>query len=141
MPLVFYEGDLYIQCLQPLYIFEFILLQLSQCEKILRILLLGGTGVGKSSFGNQIVGGQNVFEVGHALNSKTTKIEWTSQQFFGDGQCVTVIDTPGFFDTEGNDYEQSLKMQEQLRREFPYIDVFVLVMKGSSTRSRIMYCI
>ena len=104
-------------------------------KNIFRILLLGGTGVGKSSFGNQIVGGQNVFEVGHTMNSKTTKMEWTSQHFLGDGQCVTVIDTPGLFDTDGNDYEQSLKMQEQLRKKFPYIDVFVLVLKGSSTRS------
>lgn len=97
-------------------------------------MLLGKTGVGKSSFGNLIVGGQNVFEVGHGASSKTSKVAWTSQRFLGDGQCVTVIDTPGGFDTEASDYDRSLEMQNQLRNEFPYIDVFVLVWKGTETR-------
>ena len=66
-----------------------------------RILLLGRTGVGKSSLGNQLFGDKLTFAVGHKSTSKTEAISWVSDHFLGTGSCITIIDTPGTKDTEG----------------------------------------
>ena len=68
-----------------------------------RILLLGRTGVGKSSLGNQLFGDKMTFAVGHKSTSKTETISWAADHYLGTGQCITIIDTPGTKDTEGRD--------------------------------------
>ena len=62
---------------------------------------MGRTGVGKSSFGNQLFGDKLTFAVGHKSTSKTEAISWVSDHFLGTGSCITIIDTPGTKDTEG----------------------------------------
>ena len=62
---------------------------------------MGSTGVGKSTFGNQILGGMKSFGVGHATNSKTTSISYRAEHYLGRAQCITIFDTPGVQDTEG----------------------------------------
>ena len=71
---------------------------------------MGATGVGKSTLGNQLLGGRAGFKVGHSTNSETTEISWRSDHYLGIGQCITVIDTPGTADTQG--MKRSLKTNQ-----------------------------
>ena len=77
-----------------------------------RIVLLGATGVGKSTLGNQLLGGRGGFKVGHSTESQTTEISWRADHYLGTGQCITVIDTPGIKDTEGKKTKLSLDFRD-----------------------------
>uniref|UniRef100_A0A667WSC5 AIG1-type G domain-containing protein n=1 Tax=Myripristis murdjan TaxID=586833 RepID=A0A667WSC5_9TELE len=71
-----------------------------------RIVLLGKTSVGKSSLANTIFG-DTVFEIASSPNSQTSICKAESRSV--SGRSVTLIDTPGFFDSE--------KTEEQLKKE------------------------
>ncbi|KAK7938810.1 hypothetical protein WMY93_002136 [Mugilogobius chulae] len=65
-----------------------------------RIVLLGKTGTGKSSLGNTIFGDDSVFTVNSSPNSQTRTCQPETQRVYG--RDLTIIDTPGFFDTDPN---------------------------------------
>ncbi|XP_049923757.1 GTPase IMAP family member 7-like [Epinephelus moara] len=71
-----------------------------------RIVILGKTGVGKSSLANTIFG-EKLFNVDHSLNSGTRECRAETRSV--NGRRITVIDTPGFFDTN--------RPEEELKRE------------------------
>ncbi|KAI9522162.1 hypothetical protein NQZ68_038798 [Dissostichus eleginoides] len=71
-----------------------------------RIVILGKTGVGKSSAANAIFG-EEVFNINDTANSETSKCQAENKSV--GGRKITLIDTPGFFDT--NTPAQGLKSE------------------------------
>ena len=90
-------------------------------ENITKILLLGETGVGKSSFGNYIIGKKKFLTDGGA--SSTTKIidgKISERELYKD---IYIIDSPGTEDSKGNDQY----FLEKLRDSFQDINAGVKV--------------
>ncbi|KTF76423.1 hypothetical protein cypCar_00039358, partial [Cyprinus carpio] len=85
----------------------------------LRIVLLGVCGAGKSSVGNAILG-QDVFE-----ESRTRESE--IQRGRVEDRNISIIDTPGFFNTHLTDEELQEQMMKSLSLAHPGPHVFLLV--------------
>lgn len=89
----------------------------------LNILVLGQTGVGKSSFINQFLqpdhraGAPRTAEIGHSLLSCTKDVNEYSCIAIN-GRRLTLIDTPGFDDTYSSDAEVLTSIANYLARHF-----------------------
>ncbi len=113
--------------------------------------------MGKSTLGNQLLGSyygnpdmpseqawldagcdvstMKPFGVGHSVDSLTDRISFTVGRFLGNGSCVTVIDTQGFADTEGNDAKYVVQLAKSLQTTFEDgINVFLLLFKATENR-------
>uniref|UniRef100_M3ZFV4 AIG1-type G domain-containing protein n=1 Tax=Xiphophorus maculatus TaxID=8083 RepID=M3ZFV4_XIPMA len=90
------------------------------------MVLLGKTGSGKSSLANTICGDQ-LFTTNHTINSETSHCKAITRSV--GGRNLTVIDTPGFFDTDRLEEELEPEIVRCITECAPGPHVFLIVLK------------
>jgi len=111
-----------------------------------RLVILGATGVGKSSLANVLLGRDKnyngsrftdgCFRVSTGLDSITKDTCADQGYWLGDNttEMVTVIDTPGFGDTLVEEEKTIENLVTTLRDEIKFVHVFVIAFKQTDNR-------
>ncbi|XP_057189812.1 fibroin heavy chain-like [Triplophysa rosa] len=94
-----------------------------------RIVLLGKTGVGKSAVGNTILG-ENVFRSRLSTKSVTSKCSEATVPNTVSGRSVSVVDTPGFIDTQMKPDELITEIARSVYLSSPGPQAFLIVLRA-----------
>jgi len=108
-------------------------------SSIHRIVIVGGTGTGKSSLANALLGldprsEDGVFPVCPDMDSCTKTTTYRVGPWLGTGPEFTVVDTPGFGDGDGEDEKLMEEMMDILANTIDHADTILLLLKGGQTR-------
>ena len=111
-----------------------------------RLVILGATGVGKSSLANVLIGRDKTYEghgfkdgcfnVSTGLDSVTKKTCADVGYWMGDSNSlqVTVIDTPGFGDSLAEEEKIIENLVATLRDKIKFVHVFIIAFKQTDNR-------
>ena len=105
--------------------------------QIFNVVVLGNTGVGKSSLMNMLAQNESLFKVGHSAASETQLALVKECRFLGkkDGFRMRLIDTQGLSDSGGDkrDMDHIKNMVDSIRK-LEYIDLFIICFDGTNPR-------
>merc|ERR1719495_925340 len=105
-----------------------------------RLVILGQTGTGKSTLSNILLGQafdcQNcTFPVCNGMSSCTKDTKYATGKWLGKGGAdFTVVDTPGFGDSDNNDNEMIDEMMNTLKKSVKEANALVLLLSGEQQR-------
>uniref|UniRef100_A0A3Q4GEM4 AIG1-type G domain-containing protein n=1 Tax=Neolamprologus brichardi TaxID=32507 RepID=A0A3Q4GEM4_NEOBR len=91
-----------------------------------RIVLLGKTGAGKSSVANTLFG-ETTFKMGHSPDSETSIC--ISKSKLINRRSITLVDTPGFFDTSRSEEDMKPNILQCIVECAPGPHAFIVVLK------------
>uniref|UniRef100_A0A668T0Z9 AIG1-type G domain-containing protein n=1 Tax=Oreochromis aureus TaxID=47969 RepID=A0A668T0Z9_OREAU len=97
-----------------------------QESTMMRLVLLGKTGSGKSHLGNTIFGEKH-FATYHSPNSGTIECQTGTKTV--SGRSITLIDTPGFFDTGRSEEDLNSEIMSCMTECAPGPHAFLIVLR------------